>query len=133
MKPIELVVVVNNTRDTFLFRLAASLEPYPINVLVELNSRRVCQMLTAKHRQPDLVILDLDFRSVISVLESIDPYVPVVVFTSLPTTAGRRLPFELGALDYIEKPTNPTEFVEAVSDTVRQWAAEPVHESVTAS
>jgi len=133
MKPIELVVVVNNTRDTFLFRLAAFLEPYPINVRVELNSGRVCQMLTAKHRQPDLVILDLDFRSAISVLESIDPYVPVVVFACLPADTDRELAFELGALDYVEKPADPSEFVEVVSQTVRQWAADPVHESVTAS
>jgi DNA-binding response OmpR family regulator len=52
----------------------------------------------------------------------------VVVFTSSPTAADRRLVFELGAVDYIEKPTNPTEFLEAVSQAIRQWAAEPVHD-----
>jgi DNA-binding response OmpR family regulator len=128
MKPIELVVVVNNIRDIFLFRLAASLEPYPIHVRVALDSRRACQMLAAKRHQPDLVILDLDLKSSLSVLESTNPYVPVVVFTSLPTVSDRRTAFELGVVDYIEKPTNPTEFVEAVSQTVRQWAAEPVHD-----
>lgn len=128
MKPIELVVVVNNIRDIFLFRLAASLEPYPINIRVALDSRRACRMLGAKRHQPDLVILDLDLKSGLSVLESTDPYVPVVVFALSRTPADRRLAFELGAVDYIEKPTNPTEFVEAVSQTVRQWAAEPVHD-----
>lgn len=128
MKPIELVVVANNSRETFLFRLAATLEPYPINVRVALDGRRANQMMATKHRRTDLVILDLDFRSALSVLESIDPYVTVVVFTSSFTAADRRLVFELGAVDYIEKPTNPTEFVEAVSQAVRQWAAEPVHD-----
>jgi DNA-binding response OmpR family regulator len=127
MKPIELVMVVNTISDIFLFRLAESLEPYPINVRVAFDSRQAFQLLAAKHHQPDLVILDLGFRS-LSLLESIDPYVPVVVFTSLPTTSDRRRVFELGAVDYIEKPTEPTEFVKVVSETVRQWAADPVHD-----
>jgi hypothetical protein len=73
MKPIELVVVANNRTEISLFRLAASREPYPISVRVALDGPRASQMMVTKHRPTDLVILDLDFKSALSVLESIDP------------------------------------------------------------
>ena len=125
MKPIELLVVDDNIGDVFLVRQALADEPYPINIRVALDGRRARQMLDAKHMQPDLVILDLNLpkQSGLSVLESIDPYVPVVVFTSLSNPNDRRAAFELGVVDYVEKPFHPTEFVDAVSHIVREWAA----------
>jgi chemotaxis family two-component system response regulator Rcp1 len=125
MKPIELLVVDDNIGDVFLVRQALADEPYPINIRVALDGRRARQMLDAKHMQPDLVILDLNLpkQSGLSVLESIDPYVPVVVFTSLSNPNDRRAAFDLGVVDYVEKPFHPTEFVDAVSHIVREWAA----------
>jgi len=124
MKPIELLVVDNSIGDICLIRQALADEPYPINVRVAADGRRARQMLDAKDMQPDLVILDLNLPmlSGLAVLESTDPYVPVVVFTSLSNPNHRRAAFELGVVDYVEKPSHPTEFVEAVSHIVRQWA-----------
>lgn len=127
MKPIEVLVVDDNIGDIFLIQQALADEPHPINIRVAPDGRRARQMLDAKHMQPDLVILDLNLPKLsgMSVLESTDPYVSVVVFTSLSNPNDRRAAFELGALDYVEKPSHPIEFVEAVSHIVRQWVAAP--------
>ena len=96
MKPIEVLVVDNNVSDIYLIRVALAMEPYPSNIRLATNSNRADQMLAGKGYQPDLVIFDLNFakRSNLSLLESIDPYVPVVVFTSSPTARNRRIAME---------------------------------------
>jgi hypothetical protein len=33
---------------------------------------------------------------------------------------------DLGVVEYVEKPTHSTEFIEAVLDIVRQWTTVPV-------
>jgi CheY-like chemotaxis protein len=127
MKPIDLLVVDNNISDIFLIRVASDMEPYPINIQLATNSNRADQMLAGNGYQPDLVIFDLSFAkpSNLSLLESIDPHVPVVVFTSSPTPTNRRVAMDLGVVEYVEKPTHPTEFIESVLGIVRQWTTVP--------
>jgi CheY-like chemotaxis protein len=128
MKPIEVLVVDNNVSDIYLIRVALAMEPYPINIRLATNSNRADQMLAGNRYQPDLVIFDLKFAkpSDLSLLESINPYVPAVVFTSSPTATNRRIAMDLGVVEYVEKPTHPTEFIDAVLGIVRQWTAVPV-------
>ena len=128
MKPIELLVVDNNISDIYLIRVALAMEPYPINMRLATNSNRAAQMLADNGYQPDLVIFDLNSAkpSNLSLLESIDPYVPVAVFTSSPTAKNRRIAMDLGVVEYLEKPTHPTEFIDAVLGMVRQWTTVPV-------
>ena len=116
MKPIEVLVVDNNVSDIYLIRVALAMEPYPINIRLATNSNRADQMLAGNDYQPDLVIFDVDFGkpSNLSLLGSIDPDVPVAVFTSSPTATNRRIAMDLGVVEYVEKPTHPTEFIEAV-------------------
>jgi CheY-like chemotaxis protein len=127
MKPIEILVVDDDLGNILLIRQALAEEPYPINLRVAPDGRRACQMLAAKRIQPDLVILELNLPKMSgwSVLESADPYVPVVVFTSESNDTDRRMARELGVVDFVEKPTHPVDFVQAVSEIVRQWAAVP--------
>jgi CheY-like chemotaxis protein len=128
MQPIEILVVDNHISDIFLIRQALAEEPYPINIRVAPSSCRACEILSAKDVQPDLVILDLSLPKLsgLAVLECIDTYVPVVVFTSEATPIDRRMAFELGVLDYVEKPSHPTEFIEVVTRIVKQWVVVPV-------
>jgi DNA-binding response OmpR family regulator len=123
MNPLELVVFDKSIRDVFLIRLAASLEPYPINIRAALDGRRACRMLAPKRPRPDLVILEPNVKSGLSVLEHVHPYTPVVVFTSLSASPSKRAALNLQVADYIKKPTHPAEFVEAVSRIIRQWMA----------
>jgi DNA-binding NtrC family response regulator len=128
MQPIELLVVDNNVSDIYLIRVALAMEPYPINFRLATNSNRANQMLADNRYQPDLVIFDLKFAKPpdLSLLESIDPYVPVAIFTSSPTAKNRRIAMNLGVVEYVKKPPDPTEFIEAVLGIVRQWTTVPV-------
>jgi DNA-binding response OmpR family regulator len=132
MKPIEVLVVDHNISDIFLIRVALSEEPYPVNIRVAPSSNRACQMLARNRFPPDLVIFDLNFTkpSDLSLLESIDPYVPVVVFTSAFSTTDRRFALDLGVVEYVEKPTHPSEFIEAVLRVVRQWTPVSVPQTI---
>ena len=125
MKPIELLVADNNARDIFLIHQALAEEPYPINISVASDGRQACQMLATKKFHPDLVILELDLPKLsgLSVLECTDPYVPVVVFTSLSNATDRRMAMDLGVVEYVEKPADPNEFIEAASRIFKQWTA----------
>jgi two-component system response regulator len=81
------------------------------------------QMLAARQFKPDLVILDLNIPTVsgLSFLECSQPDVPVVVFTSSTDPQDRRCSFELGAKEFVQKPTDLGEFVRQVSQIVRHW------------
>jgi CheY-like chemotaxis protein len=122
------LVVDNNVSDIYLIRVALAMEPYPINIRLATNSNLADQMLAGNRYQPDLVIFELNFAkpSNLSLLESIDPYVPVVAFTSSATATNRRVAVDLGVVEYVEKPTHPNEFIEAVLGIVRRWTAVPV-------
>jgi CheY-like chemotaxis protein len=128
MKPIELLVVDNNISDIFLIRQAVAEESHPTNIRVAPDGHRACQMVAEGHIQPDLVILDLNLPKLsgLAVWESIDPHVPVVVFTSSASSIDRRVACEIGAVDFVEKPSHPTDFIETVSRLVKQWTAVPV-------
>jgi DNA-binding response OmpR family regulator len=78
--------------------------------------------LAASQFIPDLVILDLNIPKIsgLSILEH-EPDVPVVVFTSSTNPEDRRCAFELGAKEYVQKPTDLGEFVRQVAQIVRNW------------
>jgi two-component system, OmpR family, response regulator len=80
-------------------------------------------MLAARQFEPDLVILDLNIPMVsgLAVLECTQPEIPVVVFTSSTNPQDRQYSFDLGAKDYVQKPSDLGEFVRQVSQIVRTW------------
>lgn len=123
MKPIEVLLVDDNAGDILLMRQALARESYPVVVRVAMDGRQACQMLAGREFNPDLVILDLNLPKIsgLSVLECTDPYVPVVVFTSSSNPDDRRAAFELGVVEYVEKPSDLAEYTNAVSRIVQQW------------
>lgn len=124
MKPIEVLLVDDNAGDILLMRQALAREAYPVAIRVAVDGRQACQMLAGRDFHPDLVILDLDLPKLsgLSVLECTDPYVPVVVFTSSSNPEDRRAAFELGVVEYVEKPSDLSEYSGAVSRIVQHWA-----------
>jgi len=123
VKPIEVLLVDDNAGDILLMRQALARESYPVVVRVAMDGRQACQMLAGREFNPDLVILDLNLPKIsgLSVLECTDPYVPVVVFTSSSNPDDRRAAFELGVVEYVEKPSDLAEYTNAVSRIVQQW------------
>jgi hypothetical protein len=120
MKPIELVVFDNNIRDIFLFRLAASLEPYPINVRAALDGRRAHQMFASERPPPDLLILEAKSEVRFVRVRTCGPVHTRGGF-HIAIRLGRRAALNLGVAACIMKPYHRSEFVEAVSRMVRHW------------
>jgi len=123
MKPVEVLLVEDNAGDILLMRQTLAREPFSISIHVAVDGKQAVQMLAARQFQPDLVILDLNIPKVsgLSVLECTQPDVPVIVFTSSSNPQDRQCSFDLGAKDYVQKPTDLREFVQQVSQIVRTW------------
>lgn len=78
---------------------------------------------------PELVLLDFKMPGMgaSEILTSLEPdfhrRVPIVLFSSSvsPTDVNRCL--ELGIREYVEKPTDPTDYANAVQSICQKWAA----------
>jgi CheY-like chemotaxis protein len=122
-KPVEVLLVEDNAGDILLMRQALAREPFPISVHVAVDGKQAMQMVAARHFDPDLVILDLNIPKIsgLSFLECSQLDAPVVVFTSSSNPQDRRCAFELGAKEFVQKPTDLREYVRQVSQIVRHW------------
>lgn len=123
-KPIEILLVEDNAGDILLVRQALAGEQFPINLHVAVDGKQAVQILAARQFEPDLVILDLNLPKLsgLSVLECSQASVPVVVFSSSDSPQDRRSAFELGAKDFVQKPTDLQTYGQVVSQMVRHWA-----------
>jgi len=124
IKPVEILLIEDNAGDILMVRQALADEQFPINLHVAMDGKQAVQILAAHHFQPDLVILDLNIPKIsgLSVLECSQSSVPVVVFSSSNSPQDRQCAFELGAKDFVQKPTDLVAYGRAVSDMVRNWA-----------
>ena len=76
--------------------------------------------------QADVVILDLNLPKLsgFSILQRTRPTVPVVVFSSSSNPLDRQRSLELGAREFIQKPSDLDEYRQVVSKIVRTWVVE---------
>jgi len=122
-KPLEVLLIEDNAGDILLIHQVLAGERFPVSIHVAVDGKQAMQMLAARQFEPDLVILDLNLPKIsgLSFLECTQPDVPVVVFTSSNNPLDRQSSFELGAKDYVQKPTDLGEFAQVVSQMVRNW------------
>ena len=83
----------------------------------------------ARHRQPDLMILDLllpgmDGLDVCRVLRAEGNEVPIIMLTAKTTEVDKLIGLELGADDYVTKPFSPRELVARVRAVLRRAGEE---------
>lgn len=79
----------------------------------------------ARHRRPDLIVLDLllpgvDGLDVCRVLRAEGNEVPIIMLTAKTTEADKLIGLELGADDYVTKPFSPRELVARVRAVLRR-------------
>jgi CheY-like chemotaxis protein len=124
VKPVEVLLVEDNTGDILLIRQVLASEAWPINLRVATDGKQAAQLLAARHFEPNLVILDLNVPRLpgLSVLELSQREIPIVVFTSSADPQDRRCAFELGAKEFVRKPSELAAYTQAVSRIVRNWA-----------
>jgi CheY-like chemotaxis protein len=122
-KPIEVLLVEDNSGDILMVKQAVARERYPVSIRVAVDGQQAIDLLSQRTFEPDLVILDLAVPKVdgLTVLEQSRPDAPVVVFSSSTSPAEVRRSFELGARDFIPKPIDLDDYSRVVGYMVRKW------------
>lgn len=122
MRPVEVLLIEDNVGDIMLIQQAIARESIPVSLHVAVDGEQAVELLT-DHFHPDLVILDLNIPKLsgLSVLERHRPDVPVVVFTSSSSPRDHLRAMDLGAKDYVQKPTDIDEYMQQVHQIIRNW------------
>ncbi len=126
VKPIELLLVEDSPGEILLIRQVLARESVPVSIHVAVDGKQASEILTAGQFKPDLVLLDLNLPKLsgLSVLEHCRPHVPVIVFSSSTNPDDIQRSFQLGARDFVPKPSDPESYKRVVSYIVQTWAAQ---------
>ena len=127
MKSIEVLLVEDSAGDVLLMKQALAEEPVPINIHVALDGKQAVEMLSQGLFTPSVIVLDLDLPKLsgLGFLEWYRADVPLVVFSSSSKPEDRGRALQLGAREYVQKPTDPTEYRRLLSQIVRNWGTPP--------
>lgn len=112
------ILVIDDHSDTMQL-IELSLEHYGFEVLGVKNGREGIAM--AKEIHPDLIVLDImmpdmDGYSVCRAIREYEPLVkvPIIMFSAMSQAGDKLAAFNVGADDYLTKPTRPEELAARV-------------------
>jgi DNA-binding response OmpR family regulator len=120
----EILLVEDNAGDAVLIRQILADAAVPVNLHIVRDGEQALTLLSDAHFQPALIILDLNIPRISGtvLLERWKSQnIPVVVFSSSLNDAERTRVLELGALEFVQKPTDLEAFAAAVSGIVRRY------------
>lgn len=128
---LKVLVIEDNSRDVFLIREAIRKLEALTSVAVAGDGEDALQCLTSF--QPDIIFLDLSLPRM-NGLEFLDEYrpggtAPVVIFTGSANPLHNELAFELGANEYVIKPSNVEAYFDAVRHAIERWTQGDAPES----
>ena len=125
MKAVEVLLVEDNPGDVFIVRQTLAASSIPVHLTVAEDGEQARELLSRLDFSTDLIILDLnlpklDGHTLLKQFRRNHAF-PVVVFTcsSDPTEIDRT--YELGANEYVRKPSDLDGFIEAIDEIARQW------------
>jgi|SRR5215469_12622512 len=124
MKPVEVMLVEDNAGDILMVKQALAGERYPVSIHVAVDGKQAVEIVSQGQFKPAVIILDLKLPKLsgLGFLEGYRPDAPVVVFTSSSNIHDQQRALQLGAAEYIQKPTDFGEYARVVSQIVRNWA-----------
>jgi two-component system response regulator len=125
MKPIEVLLVEDNAGDTLLVQQTLAEGAIPVRLHVARDGEQALQMLDDPDFNPGLIILDLNIPRIpgSAVLERYHSIkTPIVIFSSSWNEAEVNRAMELGAREFVQKPTDLKAFNEVVCGMVEKWA-----------
>jgi DNA-binding response OmpR family regulator len=125
MENMEILLVEDNAGDAVLIRQILAEAPVPVNLHIVRDGEQALTMLSDAHFQPALIILDLNIPRITgsALLEQWkSQQIPVVVFSSSLNDAERTRILELGAREFIQKPTDIEAFTATVCGIVQRYA-----------
>lgn len=125
MKPVEVLLIEDNAGDTLLIGQILADFQLPVKLHVARDGEQALQMLTDANVKPSLIVLDLNIPK-ISGNALLRRYpsrqVPVVVFSSSWNEPEIEEALSLGAVQYVQKPTDIQAFTDAVCGMMLKWA-----------
>ena len=125
MQRIEILLVEDNAGDAVLIRQILADESMLVNLHIVRDGEQALTMLSDAHFQPALIILDLNIPRISgpALLERWrSQKIPVVVFSSSISEAERARVLELGAREFVEKPTDIDDFTAVVRGIVGRYS-----------
>src|SRR5215469_8935748 len=122
LRTTEVLLIEDSPGDVLMVRQALAGES--IRVRVALDGEQAVQIMREGDFRADVVILDLNLPKLsgFSILQRTRPTVPVVVFSSSSNPLDRQRSLELGAREFVQKPSDLDEYRQVVSNIVRTWA-----------
>ncbi len=120
-KTIHLLLVEDNPGDVLLIRESLRQCSLPVDVTIAEDGTQALARLNEGFKA-DLIILDLNIPRMdgYALLERLGVInTPIVVFTW--ATEGAQRALDLGAREIVQKPSDFTEFVQAVCGIVDKW------------
>ena len=126
---LHILLIEDNGGDALLIREAVRLSSVQADVTIAADGEQALRFLRSPYFLPNLIILDLSIPK-ISGLEVLQHYrpsdesAPVIVFTSSANPQERARAFELGAREYLTKPTELVEYIDTIRSAIEHWAGE---------
>ncbi len=121
----EILLVEDNAGDAVLIRQIMADISIPVNLHIVRDGEQAITMLSDAHFVPALIILDLNIPRIsgVALLERWKlQKIPVVVFSSSLNDAEQTRVMQLGAREFVQKPTDMDAFADAVSGIVKRYA-----------
>ena len=125
MQRMEILLVEDSAGDAVLIRQILADASVPVNLHIARDGEQALSMLSDSHFQPALIILDLNIPRITgsALLEQWKSQkTPVVVFTSSLHDTDRVRALELGAREFIQKPTDIGAFTQAIRGIIERYA-----------
>jgi DNA-binding response OmpR family regulator len=125
---LHILLVEDNGGDVLLIREAIRNSPVKADVMIAYDGEQALRLLKEFRFRPDFVILDLNIPKFngLQILESYrkSEGPPLVVFTSSINPNERRKALELGAREYLTKPSNINEYMKTIQGALERWMEE---------
>ena len=126
--PLRIVMVEDNVADVILVREALNAHQIQFEMTHLKDGAEAVAMLCgdrADGNSPDLILLDLNMPKLsgLEVLSAIRQngvlnHVPVIILTSSPAPEEQQAARRLGAVQYLQKPSDLYEFIEHVGGAI---------------
>jgi DNA-binding response OmpR family regulator len=125
MRPVEVLLVEDNAGDAVLMRQVMGESKIPVNLHIARDGEQALIILSDAQFQPDLIILDLNLPRIPGsvVLQRYKSSTPIVVFSSSWNETEIQNALKMGAREFIQKPTDIQEFIDAVCGIIEKWGA----------
>jgi len=122
---LHVLLIEDSPADVLMVREAIRTSSVTSDLIIAYDGEEALRFLTEFHFRPDMFFLDLtvpkfnSFEFLKHLCANQGP--PVVVLTGSANPGDKQRSLESGAKEYIVKPSNIDEFMEAVREAIGRW------------